>query len=121
VGHVKVSLQYLFLFKVDGADCYPGSQGVRCVDEIGFLFASSTQRVHGAPNPGGKKVANAENKGALTFGLMVVSCFFGSVIVRFIGIKWTLIVGTMGYPPKEFMAPQIPGARKLQMPRIRAL
>ena len=36
---------------------------------------------------------------ALTFGLMVVSCFFGSVIVRFIGIKWTFIVGTMGYAP----------------------
>jgi hypothetical protein len=30
---------------------------------------------------------------------MVVSCFFGSVIVRFIGIKWTFIVGTMGYAP----------------------
>ncbi|KAH8424462.1 DUF895 domain membrane protein [Aspergillus melleus] len=36
---------------------------------------------------------------ALTFCLMVVSCFFGSVVVRFIGIKWTLIVGTMGYAP----------------------
>ncbi|KAJ6064334.1 hypothetical protein N7499_013014 [Penicillium canescens] len=42
-------------------------------------------------------LVNAAN--ALTFGLMVVSCFFGSVIVRFIGIKWTLIVGTMGYAP----------------------
>ena len=36
---------------------------------------------------------------ALTFCLMVVSCFFGSVIVRYIGIKWTLLVGTMGYAP----------------------
>ena len=36
---------------------------------------------------------------ALTFCLMVLSCFFGSVIVRWIGIKWTLIVGTMGYAP----------------------
>ncbi|KAF3394154.1 hypothetical protein F1880_004852 [Penicillium rolfsii] len=42
-------------------------------------------------------LVNAAN--ALTFGLMVVSCFFGSVIVRFIGIKWTFIVGTMGYAP----------------------
>ena len=42
-------------------------------------------------------LVNAAN--ALTFGLMVVSCFFGSVVVRFIGIKWTLIVGTMGYAP----------------------
>ncbi|KAA8641466.1 DUF895 domain membrane protein [Aspergillus tanneri] len=36
---------------------------------------------------------------ALTFCLMVVSCFFGSVVVRFVGIKWTLILGTMGYAP----------------------
>ncbi|KAJ5907640.1 hypothetical protein N7495_000322 [Penicillium taxi] len=36
---------------------------------------------------------------ALTFCLMTVSCFFGSVVVRFIGIKWTLIIGTMGYAP----------------------
>ncbi|KAJ5554917.1 Major facilitator superfamily domain general substrate transporter [Penicillium sp. DV-2018c] len=42
-------------------------------------------------------LVNAAN--ALTFALMVVSCFFGSVIVRFIGIKWTLIVGTMGFAP----------------------
>lgn len=42
-------------------------------------------------------VVNAAN--ALTFGLMVVSCFFSSLFVRFIGIKWTLILGTMGYAP----------------------
>ncbi|KAL4879259.1 hypothetical protein BJY04DRAFT_229180 [Aspergillus karnatakaensis] len=42
-------------------------------------------------------VVNTAN--ALTFCLMVLSCFFGSVVVKFIGIKWTLIVGTMGYAP----------------------
>ncbi|KAL1957862.1 hypothetical protein VTO42DRAFT_5427 [Malbranchea cinnamomea] len=42
-------------------------------------------------------LVNAAN--ALTFCLMVLSCFFSSVIVRFIGIKWTLIVGTLGYAP----------------------
>ncbi|KAI9685821.1 MAG: hypothetical protein M1822_004099 [Bathelium mastoideum] len=36
---------------------------------------------------------------ALTFCLMVVSCAFSSVVVRSIGIKWTLIIGTMGYAP----------------------
>ncbi|PYH65889.1 DUF895 domain membrane protein [Aspergillus vadensis CBS 113365] len=36
---------------------------------------------------------------ALTFGLMVFSCFFGSVVVRLVGIKWTLILGTIGYAP----------------------
>ncbi|KAL4869859.1 hypothetical protein BDV12DRAFT_208182 [Aspergillus spectabilis] len=42
-------------------------------------------------------VVNTAN--ALTFCLMVLSCFFGSVVVKFIGIKWTLIIGTMGYAP----------------------
>ncbi|KAL5334152.1 major facilitator superfamily domain-containing protein [Aspergillus crustosus] len=42
-------------------------------------------------------VVNTAN--ALTFCLMVLSCFFGSVVVKYIGIKWTLIVGTMGYAP----------------------
>lgn len=36
---------------------------------------------------------------ALTFCLMVVSCFFSGVVVRTIGIKWALIFGTMGYAP----------------------
>ncbi|KAL8824330.1 MAG: hypothetical protein Q9191_005128 [Dirinaria sp. TL-2023a] len=36
---------------------------------------------------------------ALTFCLMVVSCFFSSVLVRYIGIKWALIFGTIGYAP----------------------
>ncbi|KAL5048574.1 hypothetical protein BDW71DRAFT_195870 [Aspergillus fruticulosus] len=42
-------------------------------------------------------LVNAAN--ALTFCLMVLSYFFGSVVIKFIGIKWTLIVGTMGYAP----------------------
>ena len=36
---------------------------------------------------------------ALTFCLMVLTCFFSSVVVKAIGIKWTLIVGTLGYAP----------------------
>lgn len=36
---------------------------------------------------------------ALTFCLMVVSCFFSGPIVKAIGIKWALIFGTMGYAP----------------------
>ena len=36
---------------------------------------------------------------ALTFCLMVVTCIFSSVFVKAIGIKWTLIVGTLGYAP----------------------
>lgn len=36
---------------------------------------------------------------ALTFCLMVVSCFFSPVLVKAVGIKWALIFGTMGYAP----------------------
>jgi MFS family permease len=36
---------------------------------------------------------------ALTFSLMVVSCFFSPILVRRVGIKWALIFGTMGYAP----------------------
>ncbi|KAF8851350.1 hypothetical protein BDZ45DRAFT_730959 [Acephala macrosclerotiorum] len=36
---------------------------------------------------------------ALTFCLMVVSCFFSPIMVRKIGIKYSLIFGTMGYAP----------------------
>lgn len=36
---------------------------------------------------------------ALTFCLMVLSCLFGTVIVKYIGIKWTFILGTIGYAP----------------------
>jgi len=36
---------------------------------------------------------------ALTFCLMVVSCFLSPIMVRAIGIKWTLIFGTVGYAP----------------------
>ncbi|EIN12313.1 MFS general substrate transporter [Punctularia strigosozonata HHB-11173 SS5] len=42
-------------------------------------------------------LVNAAN--ALTFCLMVVSCYFSSAIVNLIGIKATLIIGTMGYAP----------------------
>ncbi|KAL2432400.1 Notoamide biosynthesis cluster protein O' [Exophiala dermatitidis] len=42
-------------------------------------------------------LVNAAN--AMSFCLMVVSCYFSSALVRLIGIKWALIIGTMGYPP----------------------
>ncbi|KAL1999196.1 hypothetical protein VTN02DRAFT_4896 [Thermoascus thermophilus] len=42
-------------------------------------------------------LVNAAN--ALTFCLMVLSCYFSSVVVRYIGIKWAFILGTTGYAP----------------------
>ncbi|KAF9263330.1 DUF895 domain membrane protein [Marasmius fiardii PR-910] len=48
---------------------------------------------------GAQKPYLVNTANALTFCLMVLSCFFSSVIVRWIGIKWTLIIGTLGYCP----------------------
>ncbi|EMR67588.1 putative duf895 domain membrane protein [Eutypa lata UCREL1] len=48
----------------------------------------------GAQSP---QLVNAAN--ALTFCLMVVSCYFSSAIVHYIGIKGALIFGTIGYAP----------------------
>ncbi|PMD41022.1 DUF895 domain membrane protein [Hyaloscypha variabilis F] len=36
---------------------------------------------------------------ALTFCLMVVSCFLSPILVKAIGIKYSLVFGTMGYAP----------------------
>jgi MFS family permease len=51
----------------------------------------------GAGGQASPHLVNAAN--ALTFCLMVLTCYFSSVIVRYIGIKWALVVGTLGYAP----------------------
>lgn len=51
----------------------------------------------GAGGAASPNLINAAN--ALTFCLMVVSCYFGSVLVHYIGIKWALVFGTLGYAP----------------------
>lgn len=48
----------------------------------------------GEETPGTVDAANA-----LTFCLMVVTCFLSSIVVKRIGVKGALIVGTMGYCP----------------------
>lgn len=48
---------------------------------------------------GAQKPYLVNTANALTFCLMVVTCIFSSVVVRKIGIKWTLIAGTLGYAP----------------------
>lgn len=55
----------------------------------GIWGAMNSLGAGGAASP---KVVNAAN--ALTFCLMVVSCYFSSVIVKYIGIKGALIFGT---------------------------
>ncbi|KIX09537.1 uncharacterized protein Z518_00617 [Rhinocladiella mackenziei CBS 650.93] len=51
----------------------------------------------GAGGQASPHLVNAAN--ALTFCLMVLSCYFSSALVRLIGIKWALVIGTMGYAP----------------------
>ncbi|KAJ3005268.1 hypothetical protein NUW54_g4416 [Trametes sanguinea] len=51
----------------------------------------------GAGGEASPSLVNAAN--ALTFCLMVLSCFFSSALVKWIGIKAVLIIGTMGYAP----------------------
>lgn len=46
----------------------------------------------GAGGQQSPELVNAAN--ALTFCLMVVSCYFSSVIVKYVGIKGALIFGT---------------------------
>ncbi|KAL9947130.1 hypothetical protein ACHAPS_000107 [Verticillium nonalfalfae] len=60
----------------------------------GIWGAMNSLGAGGAASP---KLVNAAN--ALTFCLMVVSCYFSSVIVHYIGIKGALIFGTVGYAP----------------------
>lgn len=36
---------------------------------------------------------------ALTFCLMIISCWLTSSIVKYIGIKGALVVGTIGFAP----------------------
>ncbi|KAF1916312.1 hypothetical protein BDU57DRAFT_556562 [Ampelomyces quisqualis] len=60
----------------------------------GIWGAMNSLGAGGAQSP---QLVNAGN--SLTFCLMVLSCYFSSVIVRFIGIKGALIVGTLGFAP----------------------
>lgn len=60
----------------------------------GIWGAMNSLGAGGAQKP---YLVNAAN--ALTFGLMVVSCFFSPLLVKAIGIKGSLIVGTLGYAP----------------------
>ncbi|KAF4547824.1 MFS-type transporter-like protein 19 [Elsinoe fawcettii] len=48
---------------------------------------------------GAQKPYLVNTANALTFCLMVVSCYFSSAIVHYIGIKNALLVGTLGYAP----------------------
>ncbi|OAF99392.1 uncharacterized protein CC84DRAFT_1232841 [Paraphaeosphaeria sporulosa] len=60
----------------------------------GIWGAMNSLGAGGAQSPG---LVNAAN--ALTFCLMVLSCYFSSVIVKYLGIKGALIFGTLGYAP----------------------
>ncbi|KAI6593377.1 hypothetical protein MCOR07_006701 [Pyricularia oryzae] len=60
----------------------------------GIWAAMNSLGAGGAARP---ELINAAN--SLTFCLMVVSCYFSSVIVKYIGIKGALVFGTLGFAP----------------------
>ncbi|KAL7812904.1 MFS general substrate transporter [Trichoderma aethiopicum] len=60
----------------------------------GIWGAMNSLGAGGSQSP---QLVNAAN--ALTFCLMVLSCYFSSVLVRYVGIKGALVFGTMGYAP----------------------
>ncbi|KAJ7659241.1 major facilitator superfamily transporter [Mycena polygramma] len=60
----------------------------------GIWGAMNSLGAGGAETP---KLVNAAN--ALTFCLMVVSCYFSSPLIHYVGIKGALIFGTIGYAP----------------------
>ncbi|KAL7908723.1 MFS general substrate transporter [Trichoderma velutinum] len=60
----------------------------------GIWGAMNSLGAGGSQSP---QLVNAAN--ALTFCLMVLSCYFSSVLVKYIGIKGALAFGTMGYAP----------------------
>ena len=68
-----------------------------------FCILTGFQGIWGAMNSlgagGEEKPYLVNGANALTFCLMVVTCIFSSVFVKAIGMKWTLIVGTLGYAP----------------------
>lgn len=70
------------------------SINLACLTRVLTLSAMNSLGAGGEEKP---YLVNGAN--ALTFCLMVVSCFFSSVIVKRIGIKWALVFGTMGYAP----------------------
>ncbi|KIK71469.1 hypothetical protein GYMLUDRAFT_33646 [Collybiopsis luxurians FD-317 M1] len=60
----------------------------------GIWGAMNSLGAGGSQSP---SLVNTSN--ALTFCLMVVSCYFSSALVHFIGIKGALVFGTLGYAP----------------------
>ncbi|KAK8081186.1 mfs general substrate transporter [Apiospora hydei] len=60
----------------------------------GLWTAMNSLGAGGAQSP---QLVNAAN--AATFCLMVVSCYFSTAIVHYIGIKHALSLGTIGYAP----------------------
>ncbi|GAA5863623.1 hypothetical protein JCM8547_003671 [Rhodosporidiobolus lusitaniae] len=48
---------------------------------------------------GGQEAWTVNAANSLVFGLMVVTCLFGSTIVDRLGYKWALVVGCAGYAP----------------------
>lgn len=59
----------------------------------GLWNAMNSLGAGGAQSP---YLVNAAN--ALVFGLLGIFCLFGGPVANRIGLKWTLLLGAVGYP-----------------------
>jgi hypothetical protein len=71
-----------------------GSLSVHLADNDPFSGAMNSLGAGGAQSPW---LVNGAN--ALTFGLMVVTATLTPVLIRFLGVKWSLFFGAAGYAP----------------------
>jgi MFS family permease len=69
------------------------SLGAGGESNLHFVDLPSLNYISGAQKP---FLVNAAN--ALVFGLMGFFCLFGGPIANRIGLKWTLVLGAVGYP-----------------------
>lgn len=54
----------------------------------------------------GEETAGLSNTvNAVTFGALTVGGFFTGIICNYIGVRWTLVIGTLGYAPYAGQSP----------------
>lgn len=53
---------------------------------------------------GEETAALSNTVNAVTFGALTVGGFFTGIICNYIGVRWTLVIGTIGYAPYAGMS-----------------
>lgn len=93
---VSDGIQTAHRMVIMGVYCVSHKQHANCTSNNqspGLWNAMNSLGAGGAQKP---FLVNAAN--ALVFGLMGFFCLFGGPIANRIGLKWTLVLGAVGYP-----------------------